>query len=141
MSINFYGAVSLTRELLRKRKLKAGASIVFITSISADVATVGHGAYCASKAALEAYAKVLALETAGQRIRVNCIQPGMVVSNMQQDAARKIDDSQMSAYADRYPLGLGEPLDVGRAACFLLSDQARWSTGSILKLDGGVTLT
>jgi NAD(P)-dependent dehydrogenase (short-subunit alcohol dehydrogenase family) len=136
-AVNCDAPILLTRDLLRARALQPASSIVFIASVAPYLASVGHGAYAASKAALLAAARVLARELAGRRIRVNCICPGTVRTPMLEDhalAGAGMDDES------RYPLGYGEPDDVANAAVFLLSDGARWITGTELLMDGGLLL-
>jgi len=136
---NFFANININTLLLSKKKINKGASIVFISSIAAGiVAEVGNAIYSASKGALSSYAKVLALEMSSQRIRVNCVLPGMVNTPL----LKKLDveEDQLKEDEKRYPLGYGNPEDVAYSVIYLLSDATKWVTGSNLILDGGLTL-
>lgn len=85
MQINFVAPAMLTAELLRQKKLLSGSSVVFISSVAAQHPYKGGGAYSASKAALEAYCKTLALEYAGKNMRANCVAPAMVKTPMYEE--------------------------------------------------------
>ncbi|RYD69360.1 MAG: SDR family oxidoreductase, partial [Sphingobacteriales bacterium] len=95
--------------------------------------------YAASKAALSSYSKVLASELAGQKIRSNCICPGIIITPMTNAAIEASPEAMADGEKD-YPLGYGEPKDVSSLAIYLLSDESRWMTGTDLILDGGLTL-
>lgn len=139
-SLNYEAAVLLTQSLLRKKRLAAGGSIVFVSSIAARSGAKGHAVYSGTKAALEASARCLALEVASQRIRVNCVAPGMVRTAMAEEAGNAFGEDAMRRHEEEYPLGFGKPEDVAAAVAFLLSDAARWITGSTLVCDGGFTV-
>ena len=81
---------------------------------------------------------MLALEGAASGIRSNCIQPGFVPSRMLD--AGVVTTEQLQEEMKKYPLGFGEPTDIAYGVIYLLSDAARWVTGSVLTIDGGVTL-
>ncbi len=138
-SINFNGPVWLMARLFKKRKVKSGASIVFISSISSNYPYKGGASYTASKAALETYSKVLALEYANKQVRSNCISPAMVKTPLYDKAEAHATKELMDAHIDLYPLGVGQPEDVAYAAIYLLSEASRWVTGTVLTLDGGLT--
>ncbi len=137
-SINFVSPILLTQKLLRKKKINKGASIVFMSSISTSYASISNSLYSASKGALNSFLRVLALEVSAQKIRVNAVQPGMVRTKMMESYAIK---TELDAWEKTYPLGrFGEPEDIAYACIYLLSDVSQWMTGSILTVDGGVTL-
>ena len=95
--------------------------------------------YSASKGAINSFAKVMALELAPKSIRVNCILPGMVWTPLIEHSP--ISKEQYEEDEKRYPLGrYGKPEDVAYLAVFLLSDASSWMTGSLLTIDGGVSL-
>jgi NAD(P)-dependent dehydrogenase (short-subunit alcohol dehydrogenase family) len=116
-----------------------GASIVWIASVTASVGAVGKALYGASKSALVAAAKGLALEYAPKKIRFNTISPGVVVTPMSMSSVYSKNPEALKQVADLHPLGLGQPDDVAAAVVFLLSDEARWVTGTDLIIDGGYT--
>lgn len=139
-AINYEAPVLLTQSLLKKKKISSGGSLVFISSIAARSGAKGHALYSGSKAALEAAARCLALEVAGQGVRVNCVAPGMVQTEMAREASDLVGEEMMRRHEAEYPLGFGQPQDVAAAIGFLLSDAARWITGTALVCDGGFTV-
>ncbi|MFL5762664.1 MAG: SDR family NAD(P)-dependent oxidoreductase [Bacteroidia bacterium] len=140
MKINFNSAVLLSSGLLSGRKLNDGASVIFISSVSADHPYTGGSLYTSSKAALESFTKALALETASRKIRVNAIAPALVKTKIWKQAEEIYSKDEVAEIESRYPLGLGEPVDIANLAAFLLSSSAKWMTGSIIKIDGGLLL-
>jgi NAD(P)-dependent dehydrogenase (short-subunit alcohol dehydrogenase family) len=141
MNTNFYAPALLTSNLLKKKKIKKGASIIFISSIGGNfIASKGNSMYSASKCAVNGYAKVLALELSGLSIRVNTINPGMIKTEMWSPEISSISQEQILEDEKRYPLGYGDPTDVAEATVFLLSKKSKWITGSNIVLDGGFTI-
>lgn len=139
--INFNAPVLLTTELLQKNKINPEASFVFISSISAQHPYFGGATYAASKAAIEAFSKALAIEMAPKKIRSNVIRPGLVKTRMFDEAkGASVDSENFDQYEKFYPLGFGDPEDVSNAVCFLLSRESKWITGIDLKMDGGLVL-
>jgi NAD(P)-dependent dehydrogenase (short-subunit alcohol dehydrogenase family) len=114
--------------------LASKGTMLFISSVGADFAAAGGAAYHVAKAGVNALTKVLAKEVAGAGVRVNCIAPGLVRSDMGERLLRFHGDAVLHGI----PLGrAGELEDIGRAAVFLASDDAGWITGKILRVDGG----
>lgn len=141
MSANFNGPVLLQRALLKKKKVKVSSSIVFIASRAPFAPAVGNGIYAASKGAMIAYAKVLGLELANQLIRVNCICPAMVWTELVQRDA-EINGVDYADVEQKYPLKrFGKPEDVAYLVVYLLSDASSWMTGSCIDISGGGELT
>ncbi|RYH71112.1 MAG: SDR family oxidoreductase [Alcaligenaceae bacterium] len=138
LATNFVAPMLLTQQLLLRNAVANGGSIVFISSISAHIGVHGVSAYSASKAALEAMARSLAIEVARKLIRVNCLAPGLVETPML--AAARSTAGGLEETLARYPLGVGQPEDVANAAVFFLSHASRWITGTTLTLDGGHTV-
>lgn len=136
---NFFSIVHLNTAILDKKKINKGASVVFVSSTAAGVvAETGNSVYSASKGAISSFAKVLALELSFRKIRVNCVMPGMIKTPLLTKLS--IDSDELAEDEKRYPLGYGEPSDVAYAIVYLLSDAARWVTGTNILLDGGLTL-
>ena len=136
---NIMGDIKLVSRMLKKKKLNHGASVVFISSVSTFNVKVGNSLYSATKGAVNSFAKAMALEVSKQEMRVNCIQPGFVPSAILSSGAIE-EDSYLKFYAERHPLGFGTPSDIANCCIYLLSDAARWVTGSIFTVDGGYTL-
>lgn len=139
MNTNFSSTALLTAQLLNKKRILKGASLVFISSVAAiRYHEIGNAMYSSTKAALYSYALVLAKELSSRSIRVNTISPGMVRTPLHEQF--EVTEDQFKEDEKKYPLGYGEPEDVANAVAFLLSDAAKWITGSDLLLDGGLLL-
>jgi NAD(P)-dependent dehydrogenase (short-subunit alcohol dehydrogenase family) len=139
MNTNFSAPVLLTRMILKSKRIKENSSIVFISSRGSERPTVGNGIYSASKGAINSFAKVLALELAPKKIRVNCILPGMVWTPLIEHSPLSIEQYQEDE--KRYPLGrYGKPEDIAYLSLYLLSEASCWMTGSAITIDGGITL-
>lgn len=135
MQVNFEAPVLLQAELLREKKIAKEASIVFIASAAATMPSVGNAIYSASKAAIIAYAKCLAQELANRKIRVNCISPAMVWTDL---ALVGATEEQLREAEQNYPLKrYAQPEDIAPMAVYLLSDASSWVTGSNMELTGG----
>jgi len=136
MATNYIAPAMLTQKLLFQKKLRNGASLVYVSSISVHTGTVGVGPYCASKAALEGFMRALALEIAPRGMRANALAPGLVDTPLVSWA-----EEWFAEQAKKYPLGLGTPEDVAYGAVYLLADASRKVTGIHLHLDGGIVWT
>lgn len=141
MKINFEAPVLLQRALIKNKKINKGASIIFIASRAPFAPTIGNGLYSASKGALIAYSKVLGLELAPQKIRVNCICPAMVWTELiERDAA--ITGVNYSEAEKSYPLGrYGKPEEIALLSVYLLSNCSEWMSGSCIDITGGGEFT
>ena len=138
MQANFEAPVLLQAELLREKKIAKDASIVFIASAAATMPSVGNAIYSASKAAIIAYAKCLAQELAARKIRVNCISPAMVWTDL---ALVGATEEQLREAEKNYPLKrYAQPEDITGAAIYLLSNASSWVTGSNMELTGGAQM-
>jgi NAD(P)-dependent dehydrogenase (short-subunit alcohol dehydrogenase family) len=136
--ISFDASVLLTAGILGKRRLaKGNSSIVFISSISTRYPFVGGAMYISAKAALEAYARVLALELASRGTRVNCIAPAFVRTPMLEDTAENFSREAVDKIEERQLMGLGDPVDVANTIVFYLSDASKWISATNLILGGG----
>ena len=136
MDANFNAAVLLQADLLSWKKINKSASIVFLSSRTAEVPTLANSLYSASKGALKSYAQCLALELAPRNIRDNCICPAMVWTPLVlQDG---VTEEELQAEQAKYPLKrYGKPEDIANLAVFLLSDASSWMTGSCIDITGG----
>ena len=136
--INYFSSIFLLKNLIKLKKVNNESSIVFISSLSSSIGIPGTLAYSASKASIDSSVKVLANELSKNKIRVNSIAPGII-----QTPLLKNDIFNKEKYIDekeKYPLGLGMPIDVVYSTQFLLSDASRWITGTVLDLNGGYKL-
>lgn len=139
LDTNYVATALLNATLLNKKKINKGASVVLVSSAAAShVSEIGNAAYSASKGALSAFGRVLAAELAPRKIRVNMVAPAMVRTAIMEKF--DVSEEEFQENEKQYPLGYGEPEDVANAIVFLLSDAARWITGTELLLDGGLTL-
>lgn len=132
---NVLAALELVRTLTKKRiNQKRLRTVVFVSSIASQFGAKGFSAYGASKGALDALMKSLAVELAPM-VRVNSVLPGALRTAM---TASMLNDQQLAErLAASYLLGIGAPADVVDAVEFLLSEKARWITGQQLVVDGG----
>lgn len=136
MDVNFKAPVMLQTELLKQKKINKAASIVFIASIAAESPTIGNAMYCASKGAIISYANCLSIELAPRLIRVNCISPAMVWTDLIFKGG--ITEEELKEDEKRYPLKrYGTPEDIANLSIYLLSNASSWMTGSNIKLTGG----
>lgn len=135
---NVKSAQFLAKSFNRKGRFNPeGSSLVFLSSVAATCGEPAISTYAASKAALQGLSKSLALELARLKIRVNCIAPGVVLTEMAEGLFEKLTTDQYSAISDKHPLGLGKTDDVAKGAAFLTSDMSSWITGTTLYIDGG----
>lgn len=137
MDVNFKAPVMLQTEILKQKKINKGASIVFIASIASDSPSIGNAVYSASKGAIISYANCLALELAPRLIRVNCILPAMIWTDLILKGG--ITEEELREDEKKYPLKrYGKPEDIANLSIYLLSNAAAWMTGSSIKITGGV---
>ena len=142
LRINVLGTLSVTHALLPLMVGRQG-SIINFSSTLAQRPRPGSAVYAASKGAIETFTKALALELAGHRIRVNCVAPALVRSDIYIAAGMSSDDYArlLEARGAESPLGrVGEPSDVSELVSFLASEKASWMTGLIVPVDGGALL-
>lgn len=140
VSVNMTAPILLFSKLLKKKKLIKGSSVVFTSSINGiKTGSVGSSMYCATKGALSGFVKTAAIEYATKQIRVNCVCPGMINTNILEFGV--VTEEQLVEDAKKYPLGrYGKPEEVAWAMIYLLSDASSFVTGSNLVIDGGYTI-
>lgn len=137
--LNIKSSIRLLQRLIKYKKIKKGASIVFISSIATQKATIGNAVYNSSKGAVNSFVKSLALETASKQIRVNAVLPGFVPTAIL--CEDKISNEELENHKKNYPLGrFGKPEDIAYLSIYLLSDASQWMTGALINLDGGFSL-
>ena len=139
VSVNMTAPILLFSKLLKKKKLIKGSSVVFTSSINGiKTGSVGSSMYCATKGALSGFVKTAAIEYATKQIRVNCVCPGMINTNILEFGV--VTEEQLVEDAKKYPLGrYGEPKEVAYAIIYLLSDASSFVTGTNLVIDGGIS--
>jgi len=137
-AINVISGFELARIISKKKYLnEKGASFVFISSVMGILGQAGKVGYCSSKGALISGVKAMALELAKKNIRVNCILPGVVETEMTNKMLENLPEESKKSIINMHPLGLGRPEDIAYACAYLLSDFTRWITGANLIVDGG----
>lgn len=138
MHTNFFGPLLLLQKAVKLKKLNNSSSIVFISSIAAHIASFGSIEYMASKGALNSSSRGAALELAEKGIRVNVIEPGLIKTSL---ALSALTQEDLENYEKKYPLGrFGQPEEIAFGVIYFLSDASKWTTGTVLRIDGGITL-
>lgn len=137
---NFFAPVELLRLLVKRKKIKKGGSIVFISSVGGIYSiNPGNSVYGASKSAFSSMMRFSAKELAAKKIRVNSVNPGMVETPLIHGGVFSEEDRANDIA--KYPLGTyGRPEDIAYGIIYLLSDASGWVTGSSLIIDGGLTI-
>ncbi len=138
MDTNLKGAWNFAKATLRVMlRQDTGGSILNISSISGSVGMPGQSNYSASKAGMIGLTKALAKEVASRKVTVNALALGMVATDM----AGALDETYRTKILEQIPLGrFAEAEEVARIACFLLSDDARYITGQVIQIDGGLAI-
>lgn len=129
----------LTARAVMRAAHKDGASIVWVSSIAAMRGTATFTAYAAAKGALISAARCIAIELASRRIRINVLAAGVVRTPMSQSWLSHLTPEQLQFVEKDHPLGVGQPDDLAGIIRFLLSDDSRWMTGSVVTADGGLS--
>ncbi len=138
LDTNLKGAWNFSKAALRVMlRQETGGSILNITSISGRVGMAGQSNYSASKAGMIGLTKALAREVASRNVTVNALALGLIATDMS-DA---LDETYRAKLVEQIPLRrFGEPEEVARIACFLLSSDARYITGQVIQADGGLAM-
>ncbi|MGH7054028.1 MAG: SDR family NAD(P)-dependent oxidoreductase [Stellaceae bacterium] len=139
VDINLTGAYLLSRAVLPAMIRGGGGSIILIASQLARVGSAGRAAYCATKGALVQLAKVMAIDHAGENVRVNTLSPGAVETARTLRRYGSFEEARAAIGPKHLLQRLGRPQELAPAAVFLASDQASFVTGSDLLVDGGYT--
>jgi NAD(P)-dependent dehydrogenase (short-subunit alcohol dehydrogenase family) len=137
--VNVLGTVLTSQSVVRYMMERGGGAIVHVASKAGVVGEPGHAAYSASKGALIALTRAMAVELGPYAIRVNAVCPGPVMTDMLLAAVPQEDDRRKLAEAA--PLGrVGRPADIAAAVLYLASSDADWCTGQALSIDGGLSV-
>ena len=140
INTNLKGAFLCSKQAIKSMKKNSQGSIVNISSVAA-FGMQKRVAYSSSKAGMIGFTKSLARDHASKNIRVNCICPGYVPTNLVKSYLTSLSPKEKKDLFDRHPMGkLGSPEDIAFAASFLLSNKAKWITGVALNVDGGYSI-
>jgi 3-oxoacyl-[acyl-carrier protein] reductase len=129
----FNCSMAVVRQMMRSRY----GRIINMSSVAGIAGNAGQTNYSSSKAGIIGFTKSLAREVASRNITVNAIAPGFVVTDLTADLPEEIKEASMTAI----PMGRwGEPIEIAHAAAFLASDDAKYITGQVLSVDGGMVM-
>ncbi|QPJ64085.1 MAG: SDR family oxidoreductase [Candidatus Nitrohelix vancouverensis] len=137
IQVHLTAALALCKAFASRKVRANSGSVIFISSSAGIVGGSGLSVYSGVKGALISLARSLAIEWAGDNIRVNAIAPGYIPTQAAQDARKTLSTEQLDALIAEHPLGAGAPRDVANAAAFLMAETGRWITGTTLVIDGG----
>ena len=135
MQVNFWSLTRIAKALVRGMSRARAGRVVAIGSVAALRANTGNAAYAATKGALIAYCRTLAIETARRGVTVNVLAPGFIDTPMMEPYA-----AQRAGIERQIPAGrFAAPEEVAAVAAFLMSEPAGYITGAVLPVDGGLT--
>jgi NAD(P)-dependent dehydrogenase (short-subunit alcohol dehydrogenase family) len=138
--VNVNAAMNMCRWVSKSQFVpETGSSMVLLSSVMSVVGEAGKSTYSLTKGALLAAARSLAVELAGNNVRVNCISPGVVETPMSGGSVYSKNEEAFERIRKLHPLGIGKPEDVACGCIYLLSEASRWITGTNLIIDGGYT--
>ena len=134
---NVTAVFSLSREVVKQMLQQGGGSIINISSMASQYGIPKVIAYTASKSAIEGMTRAMAVELSPKGIRVNCIAPGFIATDMSAKALNG-DPERKQKVMGRTPMGyMGDPADIANAALYLANGEAKYVTGVVLPVDGG----
>ncbi len=137
LSTNLGSAMQFSKAVLRRMVTQGAGRIINLSSIVGELGGVGQANYAASKGAINAFTKSLAAEYAAKNVTVNAVSPGMVDTDMSRAARSAFGDK----IRERIPLGdFAKPQEIAAIVAFLAGDEARYITGQIITIDGGLSL-
>jgi NAD(P)-dependent dehydrogenase (short-subunit alcohol dehydrogenase family) len=137
MHVNLASAMAIAQGFRMKRNRSKQGSIVFVSSIAGLIGQTGNTVYGASKAGLMSLTRGLSMEFLRDNIRVNCVAPALVETDMATRTQQSMTHAQYQHMLNQHPMGVGEPSDVANAVAFLLSDAAKWINSVTLPVEGG----
>jgi NAD(P)-dependent dehydrogenase (short-subunit alcohol dehydrogenase family) len=134
---NVSSIFSISREVVKQMKKRKSGSIINISSMASQYGLPKVIAYTASKSAIEGMTRAMAVELSPLGIRVNCIAPGFIATDMSAKALNS-DAERKQKVMSRTPMGyMGDPVDIANAALYLANGEAKYVTGVVLPVDGG----
>lgn len=137
LNIDLKSAFLCTRAVLRHMLRQRWGRIISIASVVGIIGNAGQANYASAKAGIIGLTKSIAKEVGSRGITANAIAPGFIETRM----TEQLDEKQRQALLERIPLGsLGTPRDVAEAVAFLASEEARYITGQVLNVDGGMAM-
>ena len=139
LQVNLVGAARTVKAAM-PLLAREGGSVVMVASVAGLHGAAMLAAYAAAKGGVLALARSLAKELAPRGIRVNAVAPGMVETEMLERITGRWTPEQVDHMRQAHPLGFGKAEDVAAAVAYLASDDARWVTGSVLVVDGGMSI-
>ena len=142
MNVNVRGVFNCCRAAVRQMQQQGDGSIVNVGSVAATLADHGMAVYNASKGAVQALTRAIAIDHGRDGIRCNAVAPGWIATALADAAFEMADDpdAARAAAVSKHPVGrLGDPADVANLVVWLASDEARFASGSVFTIDGGLT--
>jgi 3-oxoacyl-[acyl-carrier protein] reductase len=137
LTVDLKSVFLCTRSALRHMIRQRSGRIISISSIVGIIGNAGQANYASAKAGIIGFTKAIAKEVASRNITVNAVAPGFIDTAMTQ----QLPEERRQEMANKIPAGyLGTPRDVAEAVAFLASDEARYITGQVLTVDGGISL-
>lgn len=137
LQTNVTAVFVLSREVVKHMETRKSGSIVNISSMASQYGIPKVIAYTASKSAIEGMTRAMAVELSPKGIRVNCIAPGFIATDMSAKALNN-DKERKEKVISRTPMGyMGDPADIANAALYLANGEAKYVTGVVLPVDGG----
>lgn len=137
LNINLRGTMNCTRAFLKEMIRQKNGSVINISSMWGEVGASCEVDYSASKAGIIGFTKALAKETAPSGIRVNCISPGFIMTEMNSH----FSDDDLALIKEEIPLGFfGKPEHIADAVAFIASEKAEYITGQVLSVNGGMVI-
>ncbi len=138
MNTNLRGTFLMTKALSKIMMKARKGSIVNITSVIGQTGNAGQANYAASKAGTEAFSKSVALELASRNVRVNCVAPGFIATEM----THVLSEDAKTKIIDKIPMNsIGDGNDVANAVKFLLSEESKYITGHTVNVNGGLFMS
>ena len=135
--VNVLGAAKVVKKVINQLKESEGASVVFISSVAANVGLPFHASIGASKSALEGMARSLAAEYTNAKVCFNVVAPSLTDTNLSTNLLKT--DRLVEASKERNPMKeIGDPKKVAKTVDFLLSAHENWMTGQVIHVDGGM---